>query len=136
MKSKLTRTMAAVVKSCTLLLPSVGSANNELLKMQKDPNQWVMWGGDYAGSRYSKLDQINSKNVKNLRPAWTFSTGVLRGHEGSPLILGDTMYVHTPVPNKVFAINLDNQAIKWSYEPKQDEKQVQVWCFVLWCGVC
>ena len=40
-------------------------------------------------------------NVKNLRPAWTFSTGVLRGHEGGPLVVGSTMYVHTPFPNTV-----------------------------------
>ena len=43
-----------------------------------------------------------------LQVAWTFSTGVLRGHEGSPLVIGDMMYVHTPFPNKVFAIDLDD----------------------------
>jgi glucose dehydrogenase len=45
--------------------------------------------------------------VKDLKVAWTFSTGVLRGHEGSPLVIGDTMYVHTPFPNNVFALDLN-----------------------------
>ncbi|MFA7105632.1 MAG: methanol/ethanol family PQQ-dependent dehydrogenase [Dysgonamonadaceae bacterium] len=103
-------------------------ANEELLKLQKDPNQWVMWGGNYYGQRYSELDQINSKNVHNLQVAWTFSTGVLRGHEGGPLILGDMMYVQTPFPNKVFAINLNDQTLMWRYEPVQDPDVIPVMC--------
>lgn len=102
--------------------------NQELQKLQQDPNQWVMWGGDYTGQRFSKLDQINSKNVKDLQVAWTFSTGVLRGHEGGPLVIGDTMYVHSAFPNKVFALNLDDQSIKWMYEPQQDPSVIPVMC--------
>ena len=84
------------------------AANDELIKLQKDPNQWVMPTGDYANQRYSTLNQINKDNVKNLRPAWTFSTGVLRGHEGAPLVIGDVMYVHSPFPNNVYALDLKN----------------------------
>ena len=58
-----------------------------------------MQTGNYANTRYSKLDQINADNVGKLQVAWTFSTGVLRGHEGAPLVVGDVMYVHTPFPN-------------------------------------
>ena len=54
----------------------------------------------------SQLDQINKDNVGDLQVAWTFSTGVLRGHEGSPLVIGDTMYLHTPFPNIVYALDL------------------------------
>ena len=53
------------------------------------------------------LDQINKDNVDDLQVAWTFSTGVLRGHEGSPLVIGDMMYVHTPFPNTVYALDLN-----------------------------
>jgi glucose dehydrogenase len=60
--------------------------------------------------------------------AWTFSTGVLRGHEGGPLVIGDTMYVHSPFPNKVFAISLEDQSIRWKYEPKQDPTVIPVMC--------
>ena len=57
-------------------------------------------------------------NVKKLQVAWTFSTGVLRGHEGGPLVIGDMMYVHTPFPNTVYALDLNNDGkILWKYEP-------------------
>ena len=67
-----------------------------------------MQTGDYANTRYSKLNQINKDNVKSLQVKWTFSTGVLRGHEGGPLVIGDVMYVHTPFPNIVYALDLKN----------------------------
>src|SRR5690606_8298628 len=74
-------------------------------------------------------DQINAKNVGNLQVAWTFSTGVLRGHEGGPLVIGDTLYIHTPFPNKVYAINQKNQSIIWQYSPVQDaEATIPVMC--------
>jgi PQQ-dependent dehydrogenase (methanol/ethanol family) len=105
------------------------SANSELLKMQNNPNDWVMPNGNYSSTRYSELDQINKKNVKDLKVAWTFSTGVLRGHEGGPLVIGDTMYVHSPFPNKVFALDLnDNGRIIWKYEPRQDTSVIPVMC--------
>ena len=64
----------------------------------------------------------------NLQVAWTFSTGVLRGHEGGPTVIGSTMYVHTPFPNKVYSINLEDQTINWMYEPKQDPSTIPVMC--------
>ena len=60
---------------------------------------------------------------------WTFSTGVLRGHEGGPLVIGDIMYVHTPFPNIVYALSLkDNGTIIWKYEPRQDPNVIPVMC--------
>ena len=112
-----------------VVLAGPAFANEELAKLQKDPNQWVMPTGDYANHRYSALKQITAANVKDLHPVWTFSTGVLRGHEGGPLIIGDVMYVHTPFPNKVFALDLNqNGKIIWSYEPKQDPNVIPVMC--------
>src|SRR5690606_5418631 len=101
----------------------------ELMKLMEDPNQWVIQTGDYANTRYSKLDQINTENVGNLRVAWTFSTGVLRGHEGGPLIIGDVMYLHTPFPNIVYALDLNEDGrILWKYEPTQDPNVIPVMC--------
>lgn len=48
---------------------------------------------DYANTRFSALNEINTGNVANLKLAWSFSTGSLKGHEGAPLVVGDTMYV-------------------------------------------
>jgi len=92
-------------------------------------NDWAMPAGDYANTRYSTLNQINSGNVGKLQVAWTFSTGVLRGHEGAPLVIGDVMYVHTPFPNIVYALDLNNDGkILWKYEPKQDPSVIPVMC--------
>jgi lanthanide-dependent methanol dehydrogenase len=84
-----------------------------------DDGQWTMPGKDYALQRYSTLDQINTDTVKNLRVAWEFSTGINRGQEAAPLVVNKTMYIVTPYPNILFALDLDNQgAMKWKYEPK------------------
>ena len=115
--------------SAALALTPAARADDNLVKMQTDPNQWVMPAGDYSSQRYSALDKINTTNVKNLRPEWSFSTGVLRGHEGGPLVIGNVMYVHTPFPNNVFALDLNNNGkILWKYEPHQDPNVIAVMC--------
>ncbi|WP_417676435.1 lanthanide-dependent methanol dehydrogenase XoxF5 [Roseibium sp.] len=123
--------MKRLLISATMLSICAGSAyaDANLQKMMDDPNQWVIQTGDYKNQRYSKLDQINKDNVKDLQVSWTFSTGVLRGHEGSPLVIGDVMYVHTPFPNIVYALDLKNDGkIIWKYEPKQDPNVIPVMC--------
>jgi len=116
--------------SLALLAGSMGvSANESVLEATGNPAQWALQTGDYANTRYSELDQINKDNVSKLQVAWTFSTGVLRGHEGSPLVIGDVMYVHTPFPNIVYALDLNNDGkILWKYEPKQDPSVIAVMC--------
>jgi PQQ-dependent dehydrogenase (methanol/ethanol family) len=95
-----------------------------------EDKQWTMQNKNYASTRYSGLDTITAGNVKNLKVAWTFSTGVLRGHEGGPLVVGSTMYVHTPFPNIVYALDLTKEGapVKWKYTPKQDPKVIPVAC--------
>ncbi len=90
---------------------------------------WTTPAGSLNGQRYSTLTQITSQNVDRLQVAWTFSTGVLRGHEGAPLVIGDVMYVHAPFPNTVFALDLNNDGkILWKYEPKQNSNVIPVMC--------
>ena len=121
--------MLAFSAALATVLGGQALANDSVLTMQKNPNDWVIQTGDYANTRYSKLDQINRDNVGDLQVAWMFSTGVLRGHEGGPLIIGDTMYVHTPFPNTVYALDLNNSgAIKWKHTPKQDPSVIPVMC--------
>jgi PQQ-dependent dehydrogenase (methanol/ethanol family) len=115
----------------TTALLAAGSvyANDELTRLSQDAKQWVMPTGNYANTRHSTLKQITADNVGKLQVAWTFSTGVLRGHEGAPLVVGDVMYVHTPFPNNVFALDLnDDGKILWKYEPKQDRNVISVMC--------
>jgi lanthanide-dependent methanol dehydrogenase len=104
-------------------------ANEELIKLSQDAKQWVMPAGNYANTRHSELKQITAANVGKLQVAWTFSTGVLRGHEGAPLVIGDMMYLHGPFPNPVYALNLaDENKIVWKYQPVQDPSVIPVMC--------
>ncbi|ACK51194.1 PQQ-dependent dehydrogenase, methanol/ethanol family [Methylocella silvestris BL2] len=84
---------------------------------------------DYANLRYSSLSEINVDTVQNLAPVWTFSTGVLRGHEGAPLVAGGALYLVTPFPNRVYALDIAHEGkILWQYEPRQDAGVVAVMC--------
>jgi PQQ-dependent dehydrogenase (methanol/ethanol family) len=92
--------------------------------------QWTMPNKNQSATRYSAVSEINSENVKNLKVAWSFSTGVLRGHEGEPLVVGNTMFVHTPFPNLVYALDLSKEGapVKWKYSPKQDNAVIPIAC--------
>jgi glucose dehydrogenase len=92
--------------------------------------EWPMPARDYANSRYSTLAQITSENAPNLRVAWTFSTGVLRGHEGQPLVVGNTMFLVTPYPNVAYALDLTQPGfpLKWKYRPENAQAAVGIAC--------
>ena len=116
------------VMALALLAPCFAGANEDVQELIADSSNWATWGGNYAGTRYSELAQIDKSNVGRLQVAWTFSTGVLRGHEGGPLVVGDMLYIHTPFPNKVYSINLADQTINWTYAPTQDADTIPVMC--------
>ncbi|WP_298936246.1 lanthanide-dependent methanol dehydrogenase XoxF5 [uncultured Ruegeria sp.] len=121
--------LSLLTSGIAICLASAAFANDDLVSQMENSKQWAIQTGDYKNQRYSALDQITSDNVGDLQVAWTFSTGVLRGHEGSPLVIGDMMYVHTPFPNIVYALDLANDGkIVWKYEPKQDPDVIPVMC--------
>ncbi|MFI5012840.1 MAG: methanol/ethanol family PQQ-dependent dehydrogenase [Hyphomicrobiales bacterium] len=120
--------LTSLLGACAIVAtPAI--ANDELAKMAQNPKDWVMPTGDFANQRYSALKQITKDNVGKLQAAWTFSTGVLRGHEGGPLVIGDVMYLNAPFPNTVYALDLNNDGkIIWQYEPKQDPNVIPIMC--------
>jgi PQQ-dependent dehydrogenase (methanol/ethanol family) len=125
---KLTTKLLALSVAAAGAHAGTALANEELARLIADPNNWAMQAGDFANTRYSQLNQINKSNVNKLQVSWMFSTGVLRGHEGSPLVIGDNMYFVTPFPNNVFAMDLKTQKIKWKYAPKQDPAVIPQMC--------
>jgi len=88
-------------------------------QLEKDDGQWIRPAKDYASTRYSTLDLINTSNAKNLKLAFTFSTGTTRGLEAAPLVVNNTMYIVTPFPNNLYALDLTKPGapMKWVYEP-------------------
>ena len=103
--------------------------SDEIVRASQDDGQWAMAAKNYANTRFSGLDQINAGNVKRLRVAWVFSTGVLNGHEAAPLVIKDTMYVVTPWPNILYALDLKQAgAIKWIYRPNPSRAAQGVAC--------
>jgi len=109
--------LAVVVGAAVVFIPPIAAQRPAPVAASAASGDWPMIGRDYALSRYSPLDQITVANVGNLRPVWSFSTGALRAHEGNPLVVGSIMFVHTPYPNAVFALDLAQPGapIKWKY---------------------
>ena len=85
-----------------------------------EDGQWTMPAKDYASTRYSGLDEINASNAANMKVAFTFSTAVNKGHEAAPIVVGGTMYIATPYPNDLYALDLTKPGapVKWKYSPK------------------
>ena len=85
-----------------------------------DNGNWEMPGKDYASTRFSALNQITPANVGKLGIAFTFSTATTHGYEAPPLVVDGTMYLITPYPNNLYALDLAKPGApqKWVFKPK------------------
>ncbi len=94
------------------------------------PGEWPVSGGDFAGTRFSPLDGITPRNVGRLELAWRFDTEIARGHEAAPIVVGNTLYVTTPFPNRVHAFDLARPGAppKWTYEARPEPRARGVAC--------
>ncbi|HEY6246127.1 MAG TPA: methanol/ethanol family PQQ-dependent dehydrogenase [Pyrinomonadaceae bacterium] len=113
--------------------PNVSSYQNSGARQswnEQEDGQWPMPAKNYASTRFSGLNEINSGNAQNLKLAWTFSTGVLRGHEAAPIVVNNTMYIVTPYPNIVYALDLTQPGapLKWKFEPNPASASQGVAC--------
>lgn len=80
-----------------------------------EPGNWMLYRRTYDGQGYSPLDQINTSNVKDLTPVWTFSTGVVEGHEAPPIVNNGVMFIATPA-GQVIALNAKTGDEYWRYQ--------------------
>lgn len=103
----------------TSVAPGTTALPNSIPFATAEDGNWIRPAKDFASTRFSDLSEINASNVGNLKVSWTFSTGVLRGQESAPIIVNNTMYIITPYPNFVYALDLTKQGeMKWTYKPK------------------
>ena len=105
MEMKKIKLALSLVAGAALALPMVASAAADQEAAMKDANNWAHPRGQHDNSGHSKLEQINKGNVKNLTASWTFATGVNGGHEGSAVVVGNMMYVHTALQNNVYVLD-------------------------------
>jgi alcohol dehydrogenase (cytochrome c) len=100
------------------------SAVTEDRLLKPEPQNWLMYRGTYNGFGYSPLDQINTQNVKKLTPVWSFSTGMLEGHQAPPIVNNGVMFVTTP-NGQVLALDAKNGDLLWRYVRELPEDLIQ-----------
>jgi len=137
MRRKFRLAFAAVGSVCSAAIwmpaaaqPAAAPASNIRMISPLPGAEWRLPNGDLANTRYSTLTQITTANVSELKPVNIMHTGIPNGHEGNPLVVGDTMYVVTPYPNNLIAIDLTKPdgPTKWVYQPHPDPRAVGIAC--------
>ncbi len=140
MRERMQRFVLAIGCLLSLLVPALAQSGSTTTIPGQIPSihfvspvpdgEWTLPAGDYANTRFSPLDQINTKNVSSLKIIGTMSTGIPHGHEGQPLVVNGTLYVVTPFPNDLIALDLSKPGfpMKWKYEPRPDPKAQGVAC--------
>ena len=112
----------AALLACAVGLNAAREVTVERLRTaDKEPANWLTYGGSYRSLRYSPLDQIKAANVHTLKAAWAFQLGMIDGGlQSTPLVADGVMYV-IGNNNRVFALDATNgrQLWKYFYEPRQ-----------------
>ena len=88
-----------------------------------EEHNWLSYRGTLDGWGYSKLDQINDTNIDELQPVWSFSTGVLGGHESPPIVNDGVMFITTP-GNFLYAIEAATGDLLWRYQHNLPENYI------------
>lgn len=95
--------------------PSYPTVSEERLLNAVDDDGWLMYRRDYSSRAYAPFDEINAKNVANLKPVWDFESQFNQGHESPPVVNGDYLFVTTPL-NHLYAFNAKTGDMIWKYE--------------------
>ena len=103
------------------LVKSIRPVTDEMLR-QPDPGDWLMWRRTYDGWGYSPLDQINKANVKELRPAWTWSL-TNGATETTPIVHDGVLFIWN-FGDKIQALNAATGDLIWEYKRELPEKLV------------
>ena len=101
-------------------LGGVPVADEHLLRAPSVPEEWLLYGGDYANLRHSPIDDITPDNAARLQVAWAFPTGTSQQFEVSPTVYDGIMYVTTSF-NRIFALDAATGEIYWRYDHQQPD---------------
>src|ERR1700730_16405291 len=89
--------------------------SERLVNSSKEPQNWLMYSGDYAGRRFSALDQINTNSVHSLSAKWVYQTGATGRIETTPLVVDGILY-GTAQDNRAFALDARTGRPIWMYQ--------------------
>jgi alcohol dehydrogenase (cytochrome c) len=82
-----------------------------------EARNWLMYRRTYDSWGYSPLTAINARNVGNLEPVWTLSTGANEGHQAPPIVNDGIMFVTTPF-NQIIAVDAKTGDLLWRYRKR------------------
>lgn len=94
--------------------PAAAQDDDVMRRAMADGSSWPSYGRDYSNQRYSPLSQITPVNIKDLKPAWHYATGIRQPFEASPVVVNDIMYVSTPL-NHVIALGAKSGRKLWEH---------------------
>jgi alcohol dehydrogenase (cytochrome c) len=122
--------LAVVLVTIALCTPvrsvAQGVSYEQLVRASQEPQNWLMYGGDYRSWRFSRLKQINRQDVSQLRPAWIYQRSAPGEMiEDSPVVVNGIMYVVEP-PSTVTALDARTGVPIWSWSPKLPKRVIAI----------
>ena len=85
----------------------------------QNASDWNAYGGNRAGTRYAPFETITADNVNQLQRAWEVRTGVAGRFSGTPLQIGDGIYLCT-AQNVMISLDPDSGEERWRFDPKNE----------------
>ena len=102
----------------------LGPVTDAMLKQSPSNNEeWLHFGGNYAGLRHSPVTSLNPESVKDLKAAWVFPTGVPGQLEANPILYDGVLYV-TSAHNRIFALDPGTGEQLWRYDHPQPDNML------------
>src|SRR5271163_2401636 len=113
--------VAAMAAAVTLQAQAMPVTNERLVHADKEPGNWLMYSNTYNNWRFSRLDQINTQNVKNLHVKWLFQGRHNEKFETTPLVVNGIMYLTRP-ENDIYALDAETGRVLWVYSYHNPER--------------
>ncbi len=118
--SRIRATMVWVMPLAMLVFLIAAEASGQvtferLRDSAKEPQNWLMYSGDYAGLRFSPLDSVNTSNTKSLVAKWAYQTGATGKFETTPLVVDGVLYA-TGQDDRAFALDARTGRLIWMYQ--------------------
>jgi alcohol dehydrogenase (cytochrome c) len=117
--------LSVIAIAIASVLPAAGQgvpvSFERLLHADQEPGNWLMYSGAYNSWRFSRLDQINTGNVKNLQVKWLFQGRHQEKFETTPLVVDGIMYLTRP-ENDVYALDAETGRVMWVYNHRNPER--------------